>query len=98
MKDIHSFYHGKQWTLRAVGDVSFRANQECPWTPDNPLIRPAASRRWQDSPQFLSPIDTNDGKVPGLEFPDIRAPSQSDGLLTIGMRVRAKSFFEHTNY
>lgn len=55
------------------------------------FIRTTASCHWKPGSRIISHIDSDDGKVPVIEFPDIWAIFECRGLLTISVRVRAES-------
>jgi len=45
-----------------------------------------------------SNIRTDDGKISGFKFENVRAPPESNRLPTLGVRVRAKSFQEYDGF
>jgi helix-turn-helix protein len=94
---ILTFRQGRrQSALHAVGNVRLGADQNPPWNPDNPLVRPAARPERQLPYRGLGDIRADNGEVAVIQFKDVRATIQARGLLAVGMRPRAKSSNEHT--
>lgn len=95
MKVIPPFYHAVHGALNPVGDVPLGTNQQRPGNPYNPFVGATTGRGRQNGFQLICAVDANDGKVTGVELPDVRATSQGDGLLAMRVRIRAEAFDKH---
>lgn len=84
--------------LEAVGDVALGVHQQIAWQTDDSFIRAAAGGWWQFGGGSIRDVNSDDGKVAVVEFPDVRATATTDGLCFIIMRVGTDAFDEsHAN-
>ena len=78
-----------------VWNVGLGENQRLARNEDDPLVRPASGAGWQMADGALGDIDSNDGKVTGIELENIRTPTECDRQRAVGMWIRAESFLKH---
>ena len=78
----------------AIRNIGLGENERFARNPHHALIRAATGRRRQLRGE-IGNVGTDDGKIAAIELPNVWATVATGSAGSAGMRVRAKSFFEH---